>query len=59
MELLAGMTVSRKVGQAAAGEITSAATGWLDWALQVGTLRGCAYQESSSPSMDPNQSRVR
>jgi hypothetical protein len=59
VELLVGVTVGRVAGQASAGAITSAAMGNVDWALQAGTLRGCAYQESSSPSIYTNQGRVR
>jgi hypothetical protein len=45
--------------QASAGGITSAAMGSVDWASRAGTSRGCAYQDSSSPSIYINQGRVR
>jgi hypothetical protein len=45
------VTESREAGQAAAGEITSAATGCVDWASEAGKVRGCAYQDTSSPSI--------
>jgi hypothetical protein len=51
VELLFGVTESREAGQAAAGEITSAAMGCFDWASEAGKVRGCAYQDSSSPSI--------
>ena len=53
------MTVGRDAGRASAGAITSAAMGSFNWASGAGTLRGCAYQDSSSPSIYTNQGRVR
>lgn len=56
---LVGVTVGRDAGRASAGAITSAAMGSFNWASDAGTLRGCAYQDSSSPSIYTNQGRVR